>query len=129
MDIYGVEGVVYAVGTSGVIFKNVTITGVDIINEELLPTKISLYQNYPNPFNPSTTIGHQLPKGADVKLEIYNTLGQKVRTLVNTRVEAGYHQVVWDSKDHSNREVSSGIYLYLIHAGNNNESRKMVLIR
>jgi len=127
--IYGVEGVVYAVGTSGRIFKNVTVTGVDPFNEELLPTKISLYQNYPNPFNPSTIISYQLPEEADVKLEIYNTLGQKVSTLVNTNVEAGYHQVVWDGKDQLNREVSSGIYLYLIQAGNYNESRKMVLIR
>jgi len=129
LDIYGVEGTVFAVGTSGSIFKYETPTGVEPFNEELLPTKILLYKNYPNPFNPETTISYQLPKGADVKLEIYNTLGQKVRTLVNTRVEAGYHQVVWDGKDHSNLEVSSGIYLYLIQAGNFNESSKMVLIR
>ncbi len=96
----------------------------------LVPQEYSLEQNYPNPFNPSTTIDFALPKRSFVSLEIINTLGQTVATLVNTDVEAGYHEVVW------NAAVSSGMYFSRIKAtaaDNSNKSffkvRKMILMK
>ena len=61
-----------------------------------MPTKYALHQNFPNPFNPSTTIKYDLKAKTDVKLTIYNVLGQKVRTLVNTNQAAGFKNIVWN---------------------------------
>ncbi len=89
-----------------------------------LPIEYALKQNYPNPFNPKTVINYQLPMTSDVKLDVYNLLGQKVTTLVSERMEAGYYQVEWDASG-----FSSGIYFYKIQAGMFNEVRKMILLR
>lgn len=83
-----------------------------------------LNQNYPNPFNPSTSITFALAKAGEVKLEIYNALGQKVAMLVNSRLPAGQHDVVWDA-----RNVPSGIYFYKLEAGTFRQTRKMVLMK
>lgn len=83
-----------------------------------------LYQNYPNPFNPITRIRFGLPKISDVKVEIYNIMGQLVSTLINARIEAGYHIVDFDGS-----QLVSGIYLYRIQAGNYVEVKKMVLMK
>jgi len=83
LGVYGVEGVVYAVGTSGSIFKYETLTGVEPFNEELLPTKILLHQNFPNPFNPSTIISYSLPHNSFVTLIVYDILGKEIATLIN----------------------------------------------
>ncbi|MCB1048906.1 MAG: multicopper oxidase domain-containing protein, partial [Calditrichaeota bacterium] len=88
-----------------------------------------LEQNYPNPFNPSTTIAFNLPQTEDVELVIYNSLGQKVRTLANQRYDAGRHQLVWDGRDGRGNRVSSGMYIYRIRAGQHIESRRMNLVR
>jgi len=89
-----------------------------------MPTGYWLSQNYPNPFNPVTEISFNLPEVVDVKLEIYNVLGQRVTTLVNGLTEAGIHSVTWDGSD-----VASGIYLYHLQAGNFVETKKMVLLK
>jgi hypothetical protein len=83
-----------------------------------------LEQNYPNPFNPVTIISWQLAVGSDVELSIYNTLGQKVTTLVNGKFDAGYHQITWDAIG-----LAAGIYYYQIIAGNYRDVKKMVLIK
>ncbi len=88
-----------------------------------------LYQNYPNPFNPTTTIKYQLPQNDDVTLTIYNILGQKVRNLVDRRMEAGYPSIEWDSRDDNGKQVSSGIYVYRLIANDFAQSRKMLLMR
>ncbi len=88
------------------------------------PQKFSLSQNYPNPFNPSTVIKYGLPTASNVKLEVFNMLGQRVAVLVNARQEAGYHQAVFDNAD-----VSSGVYLYTIQAGQFRASKKFLLLR
>lgn len=98
------------------------------------PREYALHQNYPNPFNPETAISYQLsPKGqaavSQVKLAIYNLLGQKVRTLVNTRQPAGRYEVNWDGRDENGAEVSGGIYFYRLSAGDFQQARKMVLLR
>ncbi len=89
----------------------------------------SLNQNYPNPFNPQTTIGFQIAKTENVKLIIYNALGQIVRILVDGRLPAGYHSVVWDGRNQYGLSSPSGIYFYRLEAGNFQQVNKMILIR
>ena len=120
----------------------VAIAGVDIMvtayvsdqpvgieDEVELPLTFDLKQNYPNPFNPSTVISYQLPQNEVVSLEIYNALGQKVRTLVNEAQEAGQYEIIWDGKNNSGNELSSGVYLYRLTAGNHVKVMKMMLVR
>ncbi len=93
------------------------------------PKSFSLSQNYPNPFNAVTIISFALPYASDVKVEIFNILGQKVKDLVDEKVSAGYKQVVWDGRDNDGVNVASGIYFYRIRAGDFVETRKMTLLK
>jgi hypothetical protein len=95
----------------------------------LLPVANALYQNMPNPFNPETKISFDLNSEWQVNLEIYNMKGQKVRTLVNDKLSAGQHSIVWDGKDDNSKQVSSGIYFYKIKAGDFQSTRKMLLMK
>jgi hypothetical protein len=88
-----------------------------------------LNQNYPNPFNPSTMIPYSLAKSSFVKLNIYNLLGQKIRTLQNSFQSAGKYSLVWDARDESINPVSSGIYFYRFETDEMNLQRMMVLVR
>jgi len=95
-----------------------------------LPTVYQLEQNYPNPFNPITTIKFALPEQSQVTLEIYNMLGQRVRTLVADEMyEAGYYSVVWDGWNNTGRVVSSGLYIYRITAGEFIDVKKMMFVK
>ncbi len=89
-----------------------------------LPKQFVLFQNYPNPFNPSTQIRYGIPKASDVKIDVYNTLGQKVMTLVEGRQSAGYHIVTWNAK-----WAASGVYFYRIQAGSYVKIMKMLYIK
>lgn len=95
----------------------------------VLPSNFTLSQNYPNPFNPETNISYTLPEAANVRLVIFNILGQKVKTLVNEKQSAGYQTVKWDGTDDIGNHVGSGIYFYKITAGNYSDSKKMTLIK
>jgi hypothetical protein len=99
------------------------------INTPAKPTVFSLAQNYPNPFNPKTMIRFALPKDSWVKLEVYNILGQKVKTLVDEKLTAGVKQVEWDGKDSKGLEVASGIYFYRIKADDFSNVKKMVMLK
>jgi hypothetical protein len=103
------------------------VTGIE--GQHALPSTFDISQNYPNPFNPTTSIKYQLPQVSDVKLLIYNVLGQKVRTLVNDRIEAGYHSVIWDGRNDEGRAVSSGVYIYRFEAGNFTRTMKLMLLK
>ena len=94
-----------------------------------LPDAFAVGQNFPNPFNPETTITYALPQASDVRLVIYNALGQEVRTLINGVQPAGFHRIVWDSRDNMGRQVSSGIYLYRLVAGEFLDTRKMLILK
>jgi hypothetical protein len=98
------------------------VTGID--DEARIPKEFRLEQNYPNPFNPSTTIKYELPERADVVLNVINTLGQQVATLVQGDKEAGYHEVKFDAAGHA-----SGVYLYRLQAGHFVQTKKLLLLR
>ncbi|MFQ5652153.1 MAG: FlgD immunoglobulin-like domain containing protein [bacterium] len=96
------------------------------------PDAFELAQNYPNPFNPATTITYTVPLqqgNAIVNLQVFNLLGQKVRTLVKKKQQAGHYAIQWDGKDDFGVPVSSGVYLYRLVAGSLFEVKKMALIR
>lgn len=94
-----------------------------------VPKSYSLAQNYPNPFNPSTEISFDLPKASQVELSIFNVLGQEVRSLVNQSMEAGSHKIMWDGRDGSGSQVSSGVYFYRLAAGSYSQTKKMMLLK
>lgn len=94
-----------------------------------VPTDYSLMQNYPNPFNPVTSIKFTTPRRGRVTLEIFNVLGQKVRSLLDDDLSAGRHRVTFDGRDENGRVLASGIYLYRIQAGDFTQSRRMALIK
>lgn len=102
---------------------------VSIEDQELLPTAYGLSQNYPNPFNPTTSIQFALPEASQVTLDIYNILGQKVRTLVNGHVEPGYINAHWDGLDQNGNPISSGTYIYRLQTADQTFSKKMVLMK
>jgi hypothetical protein len=93
------------------------------------PTRFELRQNYPNPFNPTTTISYALPEAADVKLTIYDALGRKVRSLVDSRLEAGVHEARWNGVNDKGASVAAGVYVYQLVAGDFAEARKLVLLK
>jgi|GEM_PF-2504633 len=93
-------------------------------SSEELPEAIMLAENYPNPFNPTTKIRYGLPESAFVKLDVYNIVGQRVATLVNAEVQAGWHTVMFDGS-----RLSSGMYIYRLHVGDFVQTRKMILIK
>jgi len=94
-----------------------------------LPTAFALSQNVPNPFNPSTIVAYALPKDAQVNLEVYNVLGQHVKTLVNEMQRAGNQSVTWDGTDNSGNSVASGVYFYKLRAGDFTDTKKMVMLK
>jgi hypothetical protein len=93
------------------------------------PADFDLRQNYPNPFNLNTVIVYALPKTSEVNIQIYNILGQKVKTLVDEPQTLGYKKIQWDGKDDNDNAVSSGIYFYRIVAGDFVKCRKMALLK
>jgi len=105
------------------------VLNVKDVNTPTKPTFFSLSQNYPNPFNPKTMIRFALPKDSWVKLEVYNILGQKVKTLVDEKLTAGVKEVDWDGKDGKGLEVASGIYFYKIKADYFTDVKKMVMLK
>ncbi|MCB5234309.1 MAG: T9SS type A sorting domain-containing protein [Candidatus Cloacimonetes bacterium] len=103
-----------------------------VSNEDLISLifeHLILEQNYPNPFNPETTIAFELREPAMCSLKIYNMRGQVVRTLVNEELSSGRHSRMWDGLDDNGSSVASGMYLYRVKIGAQNESRKMILMK
>ncbi len=92
--------------------------------DETLPKEYALSQNYPNPFNPTTQITYSLPESGNVRIDVYNMMGQLVATLVNESVSAGNHTVTFDAT-----ALASGIYLYRLQAGSNVFTKKMTLVK
>lgn len=101
-----------------------------VLDVQTTPTEFALLQNFPNPFNPETTIGYELAESADVTLQIYNVVGQVVRTLIVAEPQsAGRYQIRWDGMDDRGVSVSSGVYFYRISAGEFQTVRKLMLLK
>ena len=99
-------------------------------SEQFIPESFALYQNYPNPFNPTTTIRFDLPETRDVRIDIFNSAGRHIRTLVNNDYSAGAYKVVWDARDDRGVRVASGMYVYTIRAGQDfRVNRKLLLMK
>ena len=94
-----------------------------------LPRSFALDQNYPNPFNPSTTISFSLKQAAPVRLELFDCLGRMVTVLVDERLGAGRHTLVWNAKQAGGQSAASGVYFYRLTANGESESRKMLLLK
>ncbi len=99
------------------------------IDDEKVPQGYQLYQNYPNPFNPETKIRFQLPENQRVRINIYNLLGQKVKTLVNQPYSQGLHTVQWNGDNDFGEQVASGIYIYRLRSEKFTKSYKCILLR
>lgn len=111
------------------VMEDSTTTGIGDLASGAIPENFELAQNFPNPFNPATTIVYTLPEGADIRLNIYNQLGQLVKTLVNGFQPAGINSINWDGVDNDGVKVGSGIYLYKLEAENFSQVRKMILLK
>jgi hypothetical protein len=111
-----------------VFFDNVSLKedlSASVTEEQYsIPENYSLAQNFPNPFNPSTIIKYELQIPSDVELSIYNLLGQKVATLISKRQAAGRYQAEWDA-----REYSTGVYYYVLRAGEYQSVKKLIILR
>ncbi len=117
-------------GGSAIKYLGFTCAEEEVISEQ--PTVISdhaLAQNYPNPFNPTTTISFALPEASEVSLSIFNTNGQLVKRLVAGAMNAGQHSFTWDATNERGERVASGVYLYVIKAGEFTAQKKLVLMK
>ncbi len=99
------------------------------------PNTFALKQNYPNPFNPSTTIAFGLPENANVRLTVFNVVGERIAELYSGELSAGYHSIVWNGRNQANNVVPSGIYFYRMEAIGANgfknfyDTKKMILLK
>ncbi len=110
-------------------FENQKPTAIDDDKQMKVAEKYILNQNYPNPFNPNTTISFNLPKANDIKIIIYDIRGNKVTTLVNSKLNPGYHKIDWNGKDANGRIVSAGVYLYQMITPTMTKTKKMTFIK
>jgi hypothetical protein len=102
----------------------VSTVPVGIVKNSEIAESYTLFQNYPNPFNPSTNIRFGIKEDSFVKLTIYNSLGETADIIVNSELSRGTYEVSWNSENHS-----SGVYYYVINAGNYTAARKMILLK
>lgn len=109
--------------------ENSTTPPGDSLSKAALPTEFALEQNYPNPFNPVISIALSIPRASDLRLEVFNALGQRVRTLYVGSIGAGRHEFQWDGRDASGKPVGSGVYFYRFDAGAFSDTKKMLLLK
>jgi hypothetical protein len=94
-----------------------------------VPLVTELSGNYPNPFNPTTAVKFSLNQATNVRIDVYNIKGEKVKTLVNEELEAAFHTIVWNGDDAYGRNVGSGVYFYKMRAGKYTSTKKMILMK
>ena len=124
-DVYFVNPTTgWIVGDNGLILKYTTPVSVDDSESRSTPDQLILEQNYPNPFNPITTIEYSILEGGYVKLEVYNSLGEKITTSIDEYKEAGTYKVNFNVGS-----LSSGIYFYKLTTSNHSSTKKMLLIK
>ena len=88
-----------------------------------------MHPNYPNPFNPLTNIRYDIPKSSNVRIDIFNILGHKIKSLVNTTKMAGNHNVQWSGKNEQNKNLPSGLYIVRFNAGGISSQQKIMLLK
>ena len=118
---------------AGIIYNQIIplfdeVVGVEPISLKI-PLEYSLFSNYPNPFNPVTTLCYDLPEDVMVYITIYDMIGRKVKTLVNNSQTAGNKSIQWNATNNAGQQVSAGLYLYTIEAGEFSQTKKMVLLK
>ena len=96
---------------------------------ESLPSSFQLFQNTPNPFNPITTIRFNLPQVSHIRMNVFNVLGQRIKTLYDGQKSAGNHLIQWDGKDDLGIHAASGVYFCEWVAGDRMQVMKMFLVR
>ena len=113
--------------------QNLGTKVVDLTNMDNAPKEYTLYQNYPNPFNPVTQIRFAIPEESRISLEIYNMLGQKVRSLIKGEIfQSGtYDNIFWDSSDDFGNLVANGVYflVFTVHEKNVQDVKKIVFMK
>jgi hypothetical protein len=109
--------------------QDTTNCGQVSIIDETLPITYNLYNAYPNPFNPVTTLQYDLPEDAMVNITIYDMMGRVVSNLVSSQQNAGYKSIQWNATNNTGQQVSAGLYLYSIEAGEFRQTKKMVLLK
>jgi len=129
LDVYATDGIDTVSGAGGP--RNVFIEryGYLDIADGTLPQSFALHPNYPNPFNPSTSITFDLPEQSNVNLNIYNALGQLVKSYSYNNYPAGSYKVRWNGKNVFGQQLSAGVYIYQLRAGKFVKSRKMILLK
>ena len=106
---------------------NLLVTSVE--GENNIPEKPHLYQNYPNPFNPVTNIIFEIKESQKVILQIYNIEGRLIKTLIENQLFAGRHELSWNGLNSQGLSVASGVYYYVLRAGDYQSAKRMVLMR
>jgi hypothetical protein len=105
------------------------LSNIEDVSGATVPEEFVLEQNYPNPFNPTTTIRFTVANPTELSLVIYNSLGQKVKTLYQGQVNAGVKQITWDATNESGLRVASGMYFYQLRSAELIQTRRMILIK
>lgn len=108
------------------VVQDMVVTGVE---DEAAPAAYTLSPNSPNPFNAGTTISYSLADRADIRLDIFNIAGQRIRTLVDSPADAGIHSVTWNGTDDYGNSVSTGIYFYRLVTPVTTLQRKMMYLK
>ena len=108
---------------------NLDITEDLSITRNIIPDEYLLHQNYPNPFNPITNIQYDLPGAIDVKIDIYDIRGRRVKSLLNQSQEPGFKSIQWNASNDLGEKVSSGMYFYRIETTDFKKTKKMILLK
>ena len=125
---YSIESPAYTGSTTGGPVGDLNwfdmVNAIEDGNLNNRPTSFTLSQNYPNPFNPVTRINFEIAKAGQVKVEVFNITGQRVKTLINQKMAAGDHTITWDA-----RNFASGVYFYKLSFGSLSQTKKMILLK
>jgi hypothetical protein len=116
-------------GGSRMMTLNISEELVGVDGGIAVPTEFALHNNYPNPFNPVTNITYDIAQNSEVTLEIYNVMGQRVRTLAQGSHEPGRYRVMWNATNDYGQSLSSGMYIYRIQAGDFVSVKKLILMK
>ena len=115
------------VGADGSVIRSIDRTNSSEI--KAIPVRFALQQNFPNPFNPSTEIRFDLPENDNVILEVYNMMGQKIKTLASGNMSPGYHSIIWNGTNDAGAKVATGMYFYSINTSNFQAIKKMLFLK